>query len=212
MFCLLKVFQTRLSCFPNWIWNPSASALFEDENGLTNFRLSMLYFGVNTGNLLITPHAAYTLLSTAHVLHGFFLDDMKHVKNFGLRFSVFIYDPLTLTHWPLENLNEILNMWFSNRYISDWWLRHLLWNCLIWMSVDFTDDQSTLVQVVVWGLVPSGNKPLPEPMLSKIFHHMASLGLNEFTLYWSMIVNEIFKHNFLYEFVLISIQFHQNLF
>ena len=32
---------------------------------------------------------------------------------------------------------------------SDWWLRHLLWNCFD-MSLDFTDDQSTLVQVMAW--------------------------------------------------------------
>ena len=34
------------------------------------------------------------------------------------------------------------------------------------MSVDLTDDKSTLVQVI--GLVPSGDKPLPEPMLTQI--------------------------------------------
>ena len=33
------------------------------------------------------------------------------------------------------------------------------------------------------GLVPSGNKPLPEPMLTQICHHMASLGHNELTHY-----------------------------
>ena len=44
------------------------------------------------------------------------------------------------------------------------------------------------------GLVPSGNKPLPEPMLTQICHHMASLGQNELkcqchmpreSIYWS---------------------------
>ena len=34
---------------------------------------------------------------------------------------------------------------------------------LIWMSLEFTDDQSTLVQVM-----PLGNKPLSEPMLTQI--------------------------------------------
>ena len=33
---------------------------------------------------------------------------------------------------------------------SDWLLRQLLWIALIWMSLDFTDDQSTLVQVMAW--------------------------------------------------------------
>ena len=50
---------------------------------------------------------------------------------------------------------------------SDWWLRHLLWNCpnmnvtgLHWWSVN-----------IGWGngWVPSGNKPLPEPMLTQAF-------------------------------------------
>ena len=30
------------------------------------------------------------------------------------------------------------------------WSRHLLWNCHLNMSFDFTDDQSTLVQVMAW--------------------------------------------------------------
>ena len=36
---------------------------------------------------------------------------------------------------------------------SDCWLRHFLWNCptpVIWMSLDSSDDQSTLVQVMAW--------------------------------------------------------------
>ena len=52
-------------------------------------------------------------------------------------------------------------------------LRHLLWNChnmnvtgLHWRSVNIVSDN---------GLVPSGNKPLPEPMLTQIsvamWHH-----------------------------------------
>ena len=44
---------------------------------------------------------------------------------------------------------------------------------LRWMTLDLTDDKSTLAQVN--GLVPSGNKPLPEPMLIQIYvvkwHH-----------------------------------------
>ena len=36
---------------------------------------------------------------------------------------------------------------------------------LRWIPLDLTDDKSTLVQVMN-GLVPSGNKPLPEPMLT----------------------------------------------
>ena len=49
---------------------------------------------------------------------------------------------------------------------SDWWLRHLLWNCpnmnatgLHWLSVNICSGN---------GLVLSGNKPLPEAMLTQI--------------------------------------------
>ena len=49
---------------------------------------------------------------------------------------------------------------------SNWWLRHLLWNCpnmnvtgLHWWSVNIVSDN---------GLVPSGNKPLSEPRLTQI--------------------------------------------
>ena len=49
---------------------------------------------------------------------------------------------------------------------SDWWLRRLLLNCpnmnvigLCWWSVNIGSGN---------GLVPSGNKPLPEPMLTQI--------------------------------------------
>ena len=35
---------------------------------------------------------------------------------------------LALTHWPLEDLNEILYIYFQTDF-SDWWLRYLLWNC-----------------------------------------------------------------------------------
>ena len=34
--------------------------------------------------------------------------------------------------------------------ISDWWLRHLLWNFPNMNVTDFADDQSTLVQVMAW--------------------------------------------------------------
>ena len=51
--------------------------------------------------------------------------------------------------------------------LSDWWLRHLLWNCpnmnatgLRWRSVNIGSGN---------GLVPSGNKPLPGPMLTQIY-------------------------------------------
>ena len=63
---------------------------------------------------------------------------------------------------------------------NHWRLRHLLWNCpnmnvtgLHWWSANISSGN---------GLVLSGNKPLPEPMLTQICRHMASLGHNELTL------------------------------
>ena len=54
-----------------------------------------------------------------------------------------------LTHWPLGNLNEILEVIFNQILVIDGWGI----SCeipLIWMTLDFTDDKSTLVQVMAW--------------------------------------------------------------
>ena len=55
-----------------------------------------------------------------------------------------------LTHWPLGNLNEILNfvIFERNLVIAGWGISCEI--ALIWMSLDLTDDQSTLVQVMAW--------------------------------------------------------------
>ena len=64
----------------------------------------------------------------------------------------------------------IFNLIFVN-----WWLRCLLWNCPLvngshWWSVNIGSDN---------GSVPSVNKPLPEPVLTKfcvaIWHHQARM-------------------------------------
>ena len=44
------------------------------------------------------------------------------------------------------------------------------------------------------GLVPSGNKPLPEPMLTQFYVSLASLGHNELTLIMLNVVKETLKH------------------
>ena len=54
-----------------------------------------------------------------------------------------------LTHWPLGNLNEILNVIFKQILVIDGW-SICCEIALIWMSLDFTDDQLTLVQVMAW--------------------------------------------------------------
>ena len=75
-----------------------------------------------------------------------------------------------LTHWPLGDLNEI---WNFQANFNDWWLRYLLQNC---PQMNVTGPYWW--QVIIGsgnGLVPTGNKPLPEPMLTQIFvaiwHH-----------------------------------------
>ena len=71
-----------------------------------------------------------------------------------------IAEALFLNLWPLGNLNEILIKQVPAN-IMNWWLMYLLWN---YPQVDdFTDIGSGS------GLVLSGNKPLPEPMLTHNF-------------------------------------------
>ena len=81
-----------------------------------------------------------------------------------------------LTHWPLGNFNKIYTCNFQTDF-SDWWLRHLLWNCprmndtgLHWWLVNIGSGN---------GLVLSGNKPLSEPMLTHfsvaIWRHQATM-------------------------------------
>ena len=55
-----------------------------------------------------------------------------------------------LTHWPLGNFHEILGyLSFQTISVIDGWVI----SCelaLRWMSLDLTDDKSTLVQVMAW--------------------------------------------------------------
>ena len=62
-----------------------------------------------------------------------------------------------------------MKFWTSNFEANfiDWWLRYFLWNFLQvilfgphWWQVNIGSGN---------GLVPSGNKPLPEPMLTQIY-------------------------------------------
>ena len=57
------------------------------------------------------------------------------------------------------------------------WLRHLCEIALIWMSLDFTDDQSTLVQVMVW--CRQATRHYLNQCWPRSLQHMASLGHNE---------------------------------
>ena len=71
-----------------------------------------------------------------------------------------------LTHWPLGNLDAILKLQFSISFywlISSYRLRIMPW--------DECQGTSTMISHIGSGngLLPSGNKPLPEPMLT-LFH------------------------------------------
>ena len=83
--------------------------------------------------------------------------------------------PYIWTHWPHPGRLKVNFRWVIFKLIlvvNDWGI-YLLWNCLH-MSV----IGPYLWQVNIGsgnGLVPSGNKPLPEPMLTQIsvdiWHH-----------------------------------------
>ena len=78
----------------------------------------------------------------------------------------------TLTHWPFGNADVILNLQFQT-YIKDNYLENLMWNC---SQVDATRPHWWWLNIGSGnGLVLSGTKPLPEPMLAKfydaIWHH-----------------------------------------
>ena len=80
---------------------------------------------------------------------------------------------MCLTHWPLGDLNEIGN--FQANF-DNWWLGYHLWNC---PQVIFRGPQWWWISIGLGnGLAPSGNKPLPEPMLTQIYvaiwHHLAT--------------------------------------
>ena len=68
---------------------------------------------------------------------------------------------LCLTHWPLGDLNEIFKLILV---IVDWGI--LLWIC---SQMNVTGPYWWWVNIGSGnGLVPSANKPLPEPMLTRI--------------------------------------------
>ena len=152
--------------------------------------LTYLWFGKGRLSLCSILQVCHIIIAVYAFIHisVYFLRIGLHLFNSNTslfsgrwchRYSFCLFDSfLRLTHWPLGNFNEILDTQFSNWF--QWlWLRHLLWNYphmnvtgLHWWSVNIGSGN---------GLVPSGNKPLPEPMLSRICHHMLSLARNELT-------------------------------
>ena len=80
----------------------------------------------------------------------------------------------TLTHWPLGELAILSTIQFSNSWykiVATRWFTQ----CSQVNITEPTNENSGN------GLVPSGNKPLPEPMLTKIYaaiwHHCAAIYL-----------------------------------
>ena len=79
------------------------------------------------------------------------------------------YRANALIRWWLRSAGHDIKSNFEllgENHVSDWWSRHLLWNCpnmnvtgLQWWSVNIGSGN---------GLVPSGNKPLHAPMLTQI--------------------------------------------
>ena len=63
---------------------------------------------------------------------------------------------------------------------SNWWLKYLSGNDLRWMSLDLSDDKSTLVQVMAWCHQATSHYLCNvDP---NVCCHMASLGHNELNL------------------------------
>ena len=54
-----------------------------------------------------------------------------------------------LTHWPWEIWMKF-NVDNFQANFSEWWLRYLYETAISWMPLDFTHDNSTLVQVMAW--------------------------------------------------------------
>ena len=69
--------------------------------------------------------------------------------------NMYIFIQSQLTHCPLRDLDVILNL-----VLLIGIFRSSYNNALLWMTQDLTDDKSTFGWV--HGLVPSGNKSLPE--------------------------------------------------
>ena len=99
-----------------------------------------------------------------------------------LAVNIYIY-----IHIYIYILREISHSWVDSLVPGkvEWNFRHVIFKqivvsggwgiaceiALIWMSLDFTDDQSTLIQVVAWCRSGFGNWHLP-PILSLLLGHM----------------------------------------
>ena len=96
--------------------------------------------------------------------------ELRHI------WKITITGPASLTHWPVGDLDSI---WKVLSSILFYWLV----SSRLLMIMPLDECHGTYLKISQHGSgngsVPSGNEPLPEPMLTKICHHMASLGHNE---------------------------------
>ena len=129
-------------------------------------------FNTTISNIFYLDPAAMPLNASQlmkALIEGYFSDQRNNFDRFESSSHTTdthmgVIRPQLLTLWPLGNLNEILYFLYTN--FGEWCLKHLLWNCpnmnviaLHWRSVNIGSGN---------GLVPSGNKLLPEPMLTQI--------------------------------------------
>ena len=83
--------------------------------------------------------------------------------------SYLIDNGMCLTHWPLGDLNG------PQAKLNNWWLQHILWKCphVMWLSLDLTDDKSTLVQVLAW--CHQATIHYPSQVVPVLCRHMAQI-------------------------------------
>ena len=93
-----------------------------------------------------------TYCITYHVLDGSSTDDLLQGDDGQLSLLLLLVKIQSTTEWlsthcPLGNLNVIFVMWFST-YFDDWGISYEI--ALRWLSLDLTDEKSTLVQLMAW--------------------------------------------------------------
>ena len=72
-----------------------------------------------------------------------------HLKTSSVKWRPFCLGLNVLTHWPLGNFNEILYTIFKPILVIDrWGISFEI--AIIWLSLDFINDPSILVQVMAW--------------------------------------------------------------
>ena len=124
--------------------------IIASDNGLSPSRRQAIIW-TNAGILLIRPLG--TNFSEILIEIHTFSIKKTHLKMSSAKRRPLSWREIWMKFWPHSN--------FQYNF-SDWWLWYRLWNSQQ-MSLDVTDEVNISSGI---GLVPSGNKPLPEPMLT----------------------------------------------